>query len=209
MDKGERDKVFQPPTSNLNTANAPNSAPAPQPNAPDIALEPALEPEPQNSVPFPSEQEPAEELLPELLQEENPQPELGQGQCVQKKPPGMYKQMAQGLPPLDTNIVDLQNDIPEDKEDWEVDLPPDFTLIGALGTELKSLDDALSGPHTKEWQTTLGYEISQLEKLGTWVIEDLPKGHNAILCSAVLKEKCGPDGEITSYQVCIVTGGHR
>ena len=117
--------------------------------------------------------------------------------------------MAQGLPPLDANIADLENDIPEDEEDWEADLPTDFALIGTLGTEPKSLDDALSGPHMKEWQTTLDYKIGQLEKLGTWVIEDLPKGHNTILCSAVLKEKHGPDGKITSYQVCIVTVGHR
>ena len=177
----------------------PNSTPAPQPKAPDVTLEPALEPEPQNSVPFPSKQEPAEEPLPEPLQEEDPQLELGQGRCVQKKPPGTYKRMAQGLPPLDTNIADLQNNIPEDKEDWEAELPPDFALIGALGTELKLLDDALSGPHTKEWQTVLDYKISQLKKLGTWVIEDSPKGHNAIPCSAVLKEKCVPDGKITSY----------
>ena len=117
--------------------------------------------------------------------------------------------MAQGLPPLDANIADLQNNIPEDEEDWEVELPPDFALIGTLGTEPRSLDNALSGPHTKEWQTVLDYEIGQLEKLGTWVIEDLPKGHNTIPCSAVLKEKHGPDGEITSYRVRIVAGGHR
>ena len=117
--------------------------------------------------------------------------------------------MAQGLPPLDANIVDLQNNIPGDKEDWEAELPPDFALIGALGTEPKLLNNALSGPHAKEWQTTLDYEIGQLEKLGTWVIEDLPKGHNAIPCSTVLKEKRGLDGEITSYQVYIVAGGHR
>ena len=116
--------------------------------------------------------------------------------------------MAQGLPPLDANIMDLQDNIPEDEEDWEAELP-NFVLIGALGTEPKSLSDALSGPHTKKWQTTLDYKISQLEKLRTWVIEDLPKGHNAILCSTVLKEKCSPDGKITSYQVHIVTEGHR
>ena len=74
VDEGERDKVLQPPTSNANTTNVPNSAPAPQPKAPDITLEPTVEPEPQNSVPFLSEQEPAEEPLPEPLQEENPQP---------------------------------------------------------------------------------------------------------------------------------------
>ena len=77
MDEGERDKVLQPPASNANAANAPNSTPAPQPKAPDVTLEPALEPEPQNLVLFPSEQEPAEEPLLEPLQEENPQPELG------------------------------------------------------------------------------------------------------------------------------------
>ena len=75
--------------------------------------------------------------------------------------------MAQGLPPLDANIVDLQNNIPEDKEDWEVELPPNFVLIGALGTEPKSLNNALSGPHTKEWQTVLDYKIGQLKILGT------------------------------------------
>ena len=107
--------------------------------------------------------------------------------------------MAQGLPLLDANVADLQNDIPEDKEDWEAELPPNFTLIGALGTEPKSLNDALSRPHAKEWQTALDCEIGQLEKLGTWVIEDLPKGHNAIPCSAMLKEKRSLDGKITSY----------
>ena len=75
--------------------------------------------------------------------------------------------MVQGLPPLDTNIVDFQNDIPEYEEDWEAELPPDFALISTLGTEPKSLNDVLSGPHRKEWQTMLDYKISQLEKLGT------------------------------------------
>jgi len=68
-----------------------------------------------------------------------------------------------------------------------------------MGTEPQSLDGALHGPNAKEWQAALDYEISQLEKLGTWVIEDLPKGHTAIPCNKVLKEKRGPDGEITSY----------
>ena len=45
--------------SNTNATNAPNSTPAPQPKAPDVTLEPAVEPEPQNSVPSPPEQNPA------------------------------------------------------------------------------------------------------------------------------------------------------
>ena len=48
-----------------------------------------------------------------------------------------------------------------------------------------------------------------MEKLGTWVVEDLPKGQAAIPCGEVLKIKRGPDGEIQKYCVQIVTGGHR
>ena len=51
------------------------------------------------------------------------------------------------------------------------------------------------------FSTALDYEVSQLEKLGTWVIEDLPKGHSAIPCGEVLKVKRGPNGEIQSYWV--------
>ena len=126
---------------------------------------------------------------------------------MQKKPPGTYKRMARGLPPLKVNIAEFDTEILEDEDNWEVELPLDFVLIGALGTEPKLLNDTLS-PHAKEWQTVLNYEIRQLQKLGTWVIKDLPKGHMAIPCSTVLKEKCSPDGEITSYQVHIVTGRH-
>ena len=79
VDEGERDKVLQPPTSNTNAVNVPNSAPAPQPKAPDITPDPTVKPEPQNLVLFPSEQEPLEEPLSKLPQEENLQPVLGQG----------------------------------------------------------------------------------------------------------------------------------
>ena len=51
--------------------------------------------------------------------------------------------------------------------------------------------------------------ISQLEKLGTWVVVDLPVGHTAISCSVVVRVKRGPDGEVQSYRVRIVAGGHK
>ena len=73
----------------------------------------------------------------------------------------------------------------------------------------KTLDEALRGPNAKEWQEALEYKIGQLEKLKTWVVEDLPQGHTAIPCSEVIKVKRGPNGEIKSYRVRIVAGGHR
>ena len=63
--------------------------------------------------------------------------------------------------------------------------------------------------NAKEWQAALDYEINQLQKLKTWVVEDLPPGQMAIPCSEVVKVKQGPDGEVQSYRVRIVAGGHK
>ena len=89
------------------------------------------------------------------------------------------------------------------------DLPPDIAAIGHAGSDPKTLDEALRGPNEKEWQKALDYEINQLQKLGTWVVEDLPPGQMAIPCSEVVKVKRGPNGEVQSYRVRIVAGGHR
>lgn len=48
-----------------------------------------------------------------------------------------------------------------------------------------------------------------MEKLGTWSIEDLPPGKTLLLNTIVLKEKRGPTGDIESYRVHIVAGGHK
>ena len=80
-------------------------------------------------------------------------------------------------------------------------LPPDLALVGTLNSEPKSIDKALRGPDAEEWRKALEYKINQLKKLGTWIVEDLPKGQTAIPCSEVLKIKRGPDGEIQKYRV--------
>ena len=82
----------------------------------------------------------------------------------------------------------------ESKPD-DVTLLPDFTVVGTLNSEPKSLDKVLRGPDADKWKEALNYKISQLEKLGTWMVEDLPKGHSAIPCNEVLKIKRGPNGE--------------
>jgi len=100
---------------------------------------------------------------------------MGRGHHVQKKPPGTYKRMAHALPPLEANIagIDLNNDdldirieLPEDEESWSADLPPDFTLLGSMGIEPRSLDEGLCGPNAKEWQAALDYEIGVTGSLG-------------------------------------------
>ena len=107
--------------------------------------------------------------------------------------------------------------ISDDKEFEEIvehhndlyDLPPDVAFAGHYATDPRTLDEALWGPNAKEWQKALDYEIHQLEKLGTWVVEDLPEGQTAIPCSEITRVKRGPDGNIQAYRVRIVAGGHR
>jgi Reverse transcriptase (RNA-dependent DNA polymerase) len=88
-------------------------------------------------------------------------------------------------------------------------LPPDISLASHAYLDPKMLDKVLQGPNAKQWQKALEYEISQLEKLGTWTIIDLPPGQTAIPCNEVVRVKRGPDGEVQSYKVRIVAGGHR
>src|SRR5277367_4136140 len=105
----------------------------------------------------------------------------------------------------------------EDYDDNEQLSPPidfnhlhdDFTLVATHPSDPKTLDKGLRGPDAKHWEKALQYEIGQLEKLGTWDVEDLPVGQTAIPCGEVVRVKRGPDGKIQSYRVRIVAGGHR
>jgi hypothetical protein len=72
-----------------------------------------------------------------------------------------------------------------------------------------TLQQALNGPDAVEWKEAVDYEISQLEKLGTWEITDLPRGANVIPCHYVLATKRGPDGEKLKLRARLVANGQR
>ena len=215
LSEGEKDKIIQVPENNTNQIDE-NAVDEPQPRNTSGAQ---ANSEDQNTVPFPSAPE-ISDALPSNDVAEDPieEPKLGRGNRVAKKPQGTYSRMHNALPPLEANAAYLGDPddgdgigiyIPEDDDDTFAALPPDFATVGAMGTEPASIDEALRGPNADKWQAALDYEINQLEKLGTWVIEDLPKGQTVIPSSVVLKEKRGPSGAIESYRVRIVAGGHK
>ena len=103
---------------------------------------------------------------------------------------------------------DDEDDLPSSKENFKCTLD-DFAFVATHPDDPKTLDEALRGPDTKHWENALQYEINQLEKLGTWEVEDLPAGQTPIPCSEVIRVKQGPDGKVQSYRVQIVAGGHR
>ena len=101
-------------------------------------------------------------------------------------------------------LAACNNDEPAYPEDLDID----YALISHR-SEPHLLDEVLCDLNAKEWEKGLKYKIAQLKKLHTWVIEDLPDGQTVILCSKILREKHGPNGEVQTYRVCIVVGGHK
>jgi hypothetical protein len=72
-----------------------------------------------------------------------------------------------------------------------------------------TLQQALSSPDTEEWREAIEYELSQLEKLGTWELVDTPDHANMIPCHYILATKHGPNGEKLKLRVRLVANGQH
>ena len=68
------------------------------------------------------------------------------------------------------NVVEHIDENIEEYYDESYQSPPDIALASFAYLDPKMLDEALRGPDAKHWQEALEYEISQLEKLGTWEV---------------------------------------
>ena len=203
--EGEKQKVIQASPNGTDDVKEPENetTQAESTNEDDPITHQESEPSsstPNHDVEPPDEPSDAESSTP---------PEYGCGKRA-RHAKGTYKNLNEGL----TAAVSSLN---EDETPHEVDdsvdspyhLPPDFSLAGYAFSDPTTLDEALRGPNVDEWLKALDYEINQLERLGTWVVEDLPPGQSAIPCSGVTRVKRGPNGEVQSYRVRIVAGGHR
>ena len=217
LSEGEKDKIIQNPENEVKDADKQsNDLKSPiHPQSDDQKGYTAQEQLNSNTVPFPTVSEPKNEPVTEIVGDDDAPPEYGRGKRP-RKPQGAYREL-DGRRALAASVaifqdLEAENDTSEnfpDVDDIQNYLPTDFALIGGLNSEPATIDEALRGPDAQQWREALDYEINQLEKMGTWVIEDLPAGHSAIPCTEVLKIKRGPDGEIQKYRVRIVAGGHR
>lgn len=72
-----------------------------------------------------------------------------------------------------------------------------------------TLQQALNGPDTIEWQEAINYKISQLEKPGAWEIVNTPPGANIILYHYVLATKRGPNGKRLKLHARLVANSQQ
>ena len=130
---------------------------------------------------------------------------------------GYYARLNKGL---DANLESVEEsdgevqNAPEEAlfaVDGDLYVPPlaDYALGISLGSEPKMLDEALHTPNAKQWQTVYNYEIAQLKKLSNWELVRLLPGKTPIPHSLIFKEKLGADGNINSWCVWLIAGGHR
>jgi len=172
--EGERDKVIQYPENHKEHPKEVQN----QQNEPIDESAEKGDPKTTNTVPFPPIPDPTVEA--ENVDEDIQQ--YGRGHHPRKQQ-GAYRDMNEGLTAAMAHCEDLIED-----ESFSVgaeneiggsldDLPPDFALVGSIGSDPQMLDEALRGPDAKQWQEALEYEIGQLVKLETWEVTDLPPGH--------------------------------
>lgn len=106
-----------------------------------------------------------------------------------RPPPGYYAALNEGeVAALAITADEHQQSDLENVHRDEVLTGWEETAMAAAVAE-PTLAQALRGPDALEWQEALDYEISQLEKLGTWEVLDLPPGTNLIPCHFVSATK--------------------
>ena len=74
--------------------------------------------------------------------------------------------------------------------------------------EPKSLEEALTSKHGKQWKAATDSEYESLMKNDTWKLVELPNGRKPIGCKWVFKVKYGSDGKIERFKGRLVAKGY-
>ena len=193
MSKGEKEKVIHSPQNNVMDVELPENKELGDNQTNKNTSEVHQSIKPPDPVPFLSTEE------PQAKPEPGPQDSTQQYSHSQRARHQIshYKTMNEGLVAAITASIEEPKENMEESTYEEVaddfdesyELPPDIDLLGYSASNPKTLDKAMHGPNVNEWQEALKYKINQLEKLGMWVVEDLPPGHTSIPCSTITRVK--------------------
>ena len=77
-----------------------------------------------------------------------------------------------------------------------------------LESDDQSVEEALNGPNTEQWQRAMDEEIAAIKKNGTWELVNPPLSANIICSHFILKVKCDKKGEVSCYKARLVANGN-
>lgn len=83
----------------------------------------------------------------------------------------------------------------------------DFAGIAVENGE-EAMQEALSGPHAKEWKRAMRSEFDSLVSIGAWELVKCPDGRTPIGCRWVLKTKYNADGSVERRKARLVAKGY-
>ena len=76
-----------------------------------------------------------------------------------------------------------------------------------LPADPKLVEEALAGPHSKEWKHAMDKEIETLVQRDTWELTQLSKGKKPVGVKLVLKVKTNADGSLDKFKARLVAKG--
>ena len=83
----------------------------------------------------------------------------------------------------------------------------EWVNIVSVSEEPKTVNQALSGPKSDEWQKAMQSEMKSLTDNKVWELVKLPTGRKAIGCKWIFKTKIDGNGDIERYKARLVAQG--
>jgi len=83
---------------------------------------------------------------------------------------------------------------------------PDMAMIAA-GDKPLTYEEAVGGADAAKWHEAMAKEMAALKQMGTWVLQELPKGQRTVTCKWVFRIKRKADGSVDRYKARLVARG--
>ena len=71
----------------------------------------------------------------------------------------------------------------------------------------QTVEEALKSDEKDKWRKAIDDELEQLREKGTWRLEELPEGREAVGCKWVFLRKKDENGNIEAYKAQLVAQG--
>ena len=84
----------------------------------------------------------------------------------------------------------------------------EWVNVASISEEPKTVDEALSGSNSKEWEKAMKSEMNSLHENQVWDLVKLPKGRKAIGCKWIFKTKIDGEGNVERHKARLVAQGY-